>query len=80
MNEQRRYEIDVLELNETTLSGNNTAYETIYKTYDTSQSMDLFTVKDERGYHISFSVMPPERFQDYAGVMQKMSDSFQILG
>jgi hypothetical protein len=79
MNEQRRYEINVIALNETTLSGNNTAYETIYTTYETSQSMDFFTVKDERGYHLSFSVMPPGRFQDYTEVIQKMSESFQIL-
>jgi hypothetical protein len=34
--------------------------------------------EDERGYHLSFSVMPPEQFQDYVGVMEKMSESFEI--
>jgi hypothetical protein len=62
------------------ITGNILAYKTIYITFDTSQVMDFFTVKDGIGYYLSFSVMPPERFQDYTTVMQKISESFQILG
>jgi hypothetical protein len=80
MNEQRKYDINILALNETSLSGNNTAYRSVYTTFDTSQAMDFFTVKDGVGYYLSFSVMPPERFPGYTSVMQKMSESFQILG
>ena len=54
MNEQRRYQINILALNETALSGNHSVYQTVYTTFDTmpihSQSMGLFLVKDGRGY------------------------------
>jgi hypothetical protein len=79
MNEKREYDINILALNETTISGNNTAYRSVYTSFDINQSMDFFTVKDDVGYHLSFSVMPPERFQDFIPVMQKMSESFQVL-
>ena len=71
---------NIIEQNPTTLAGNN-AYKIVY-TFTLEQinfkRMDIWTIKDDRVYLISYLV-EMEKYSSYLPTIQKMVDSFEIV-
>jgi PsbP-like protein len=80
MNEQREYDLDLIELNQTTVSGGNFAYKIVYTQLDGEmKSMDYYTIEGDRGYALTFAVVPWNDFETYLPLANRIVDSFRIL-
>ena len=65
----------------TTLAG-NPAQQLVFSTIDDKQreakSMQVFTIKDNKSYHITY-IAKPERYSEFLPIAQKMINSFEFI-
>jgi serine/threonine-protein kinase len=69
------------QLNSTTLAG-NPAQQLVFSTIDDKQheakSMQVFMIKDNKSYHITY-IAKPESYSEFLPIAQKMIDSFEFI-
>ena len=65
-----------------TILAGNPAQELVFSTIDDKQreakSMQVFTIKDNKSYHITY-IAKPESYAEFLPIAQKMINSFEII-
>lgn len=77
---QSLIDFELIELNATTLSGNNPAHKVVYTNRegkDERKTMHILSIKDDKVYLITYTA-EASRYDRYLPTIQKMIDSFRI--
>jgi serine/threonine-protein kinase len=78
---QSLIDFELIELNATTLSGNNPAYKVIYTNSegeDKHKTMQILSIKEDKAYLLTYSA-EKRKYSDYLPTIEKMIDSFEIV-
>lgn len=77
---QSLIDFELIELNATTLSGNNSAHKVVYTNRegeDELKTMQVVSIKEDKIYLITYTA-EASRYNRYLPIIQKMIDSFRI--
>jgi len=77
---QSLIDFELIELNTTTLSGNNPAHKVVYTNRegeDERKTMQVLSIKEDKVYLITYTA-EASRYDRYLPTIQKMIDSFRI--
>ena len=77
---QSLIDFELVELNATTLSGNNPAHKAVYTNRegeDKHKTMQILSIKEDKAYLLTYSA-EERKYSDYLPTIEKMIDSFEI--
>jgi PsbP-like protein len=78
---QSLIDFELIELNATTLSGNNPAYKVVYTNRegeDEHKTMQVLSIKEDKAYLLTY-IAEKRKYLDYLPIIEKMIDSFGIV-
>ncbi len=78
---QSLIDFELIELNATTLSGNNPAHKVVYTNSegeDKHKTMQILSIKEDKAYLLTYSA-EKRKYSDYLPTIEKMIDSFEIV-
>jgi hypothetical protein len=78
---QSLIDFELIEINATTLSGNNPAYKVVYTNSegeDKHKTMQILSIKEDKAYLLTYSA-EKRKYSDYLPTIEKMIDSFEIV-
>jgi hypothetical protein len=78
---QSLIDFELVELNATTLSGNNPAHKVVYTNRegeDKHKTMQILSIKEDKAYLLTYSA-EERKYSDYLPTIEKMIDSFEIV-
>ena len=73
-------DFELIELNATTISGNNPAYKVVYTNRegeDEHKTMQVLSIKEDKAYLLTY-IAEKRKYSDYLPTIQNMIDSFHI--
>jgi eukaryotic-like serine/threonine-protein kinase len=78
---QSLIDFELIELNATTISGNNPAYKVVYtnrEEEDEHKTMQVLSIKEDKAYLLTY-IAEKRKYLDYLPIIERMINSFEIL-